>query len=397
METKLESFVQDMRSWRHHFHEHPETAYEEHATADFIARLLQSWGIAIHRGLAGTGVVGTLRSGASTRSIGLRADMDALHVQELNGFGHRSRVEGKMHACGHDGHMAMLLGAAKYLSQSRRFDGTVHFVFQPAEENEAGARRMIEDGLFTLFPMDAIYGMHNYPLIDAGKFVVKDGPMMASADFFEVELTGHGAHGAYPHTGTDVIGVGAQIVSAFNHIVARTLDPLNPAVVSVTRFHAGDSLNVLPERARIEGTTRAFRALEQEHLERSMRQVSEAIGVAHGVRVAFSYERRYPATTNHGPQTRAAALAAQAVVGRENVFSNLPPVMGAEDFAWMLLSVPGSYVWLGNGPQHHPGCMLHNPRYDFNDDVLPIGASWWAELVEQNLAPAASERSSDRR
>lgn len=376
----------EMRAWRHHLHAHPETAYEEYATADFIAAKLSEWGIAVSRGLAGTGVVGTLRVGESDRAIGLRADMDALHLDESNRFAHTSRNDGKMHACGHDGHMAMLLGAAHHLAQIRNFDGTVYFIFQPAEENEAGAKRMTEEGLFELFPMDAVFGMHNFPMIPEGQIVVRPGPMMASADFFEVKVTGRGAHGAWPHTGIDAISIASEIVLAFNQIVARTIDPLEAAVVSVTMFNAGHSTNVLPETATIAGSTRTFSLAVQDHLEARMRQLCDGIAAAHGATVTFEYDRRYPPTLNHPAETEFAAAVAERIVGPENVLRNERPVMGSEDFAWMLLRKPGSYVWIGNGPEHQGGCMLHNPGYDFNDRILPIGASYWVELAQSWLS-----------
>jgi hippurate hydrolase len=388
---ELAEMAGEMQAWRRALHAHPETAYEEHRTADFVAEKLTGWGIEVHRGLAGTGVVGVLRAGQSPRSIGLRADMDALDLEEGNRFEHRSRTPGKMHACGHDGHMAMLLGSAQRLAATRRFDGTIYFIFQPAEENEAGARRMVQEGLFEQFPMDAVFGMHNFPVIAEGKIVVRPGPMMASADFFEVTVTGRGAHGAWPHQGVDAIGVACEMVRAFNHIVARTVDPMEAAVISVTRFHAGQNTNVLPETAAFAGTTRTFSLEVQASLEAQMRRVCEGVAAAHGASVAFRYDRRYPPTLNHPEETRFAAAVAERVVGPENVLRDVPPVMGAEDFAWMLLEKRGSYVWIGNGPEHQGGCMLHNPGYDFNDRILPVGASYWVELAEAWLAPGRAD------
>jgi hippurate hydrolase len=384
--TEFVDALEEMRGWRRRLHAQPETAFEERKTADFVAGLLTEWGIEVLRGLAVTGVVGTLKCGSSPRSIGFRADMDALHLEERNVFEHRSQVAGKMHACGHDGHITMLLGAARYLANTRKFDGTVRFIFQPAEENEAGGRRMIEEGLFDLFPVDAVYGMHNMPKIPEGKIVVRPGPMMASADFFEVTVTGKGAHGAWPHTGIDVVSIASEIVLGFNQIAARTVNPLEPVVISVTKFNAGFTTNVIPETATLAGTTRAFSLTVQDHMETRMRQFCEGVAAAHGARVDFRYERRYPPVLNHLEQTEFAAQAAARVVGAENVLRNEPPIMGAEDFAWMLLKRPGSYVWIGNGTDEHGGCMLHNPRYDFNDRILPAGASYWVELAESELA-----------
>jgi hippurate hydrolase len=389
---ELIEMAAEMRLWRRHLHACPETAYEERNTSDFIAQRLAEWGIDVYRGLAVTGVVGTLKAGTRERVIALRADMDALHIEERNEFDHRSRVKGKMHACGHDGHMAMLLGAACHLARTRHFDGTIRFIFQPAEENEAGAQRMIKEGLFELFPVDAVYGMHNMPIIPEGKMVVRPGAMMASADFFEVIVTGKGAHGAWPHAGIDVIGVASEIVLGFNHIIARTVNPLEAAVISITQFNAGHTTNVLPETAMLAGTTRTFSVATQDHLELRMRQICDGIAAAHGAKATFKYQRRYPPTVNHAKETEFAAEVAARVVGVHNVLRDEPPVMGAEDFAWMLLEKPGSYVWIGNGPEHQGGCMLHNSGYDFNDSILPIGASYWVELVESGLAVTVARR-----
>jgi amidohydrolase len=384
--SELIEMAEEMRLWRHHLHAHPETAYQEWDTSDFVARLLTEWGIEVHRGLAATGVVGTLRVGSGKRTIGLRADMDALDLDEKNQFDHRSRVPGKMHACGHDGHTTMLLGAARHLARTRNFNGTVHFIFQPAEENEAGGRRMTQEGLFSLFPVDAVYGMHNMPFLPEGQIAVRPGPVMASSDFFEVIVTGKGAHGAWPHTGIDVIGIASEILLGFNHIVARTVNPLESAVISATQFNAGHATNVMPESARLAGTTRAFSPALQNHLEARMRQLCDGVAAAYGAKVAFTYERRYPPTINHPVETEFSVQAAARVVGVDRVLRNEPPVMAAEDFAWMLLEKPGSYVWIGNDPQHQGGCMLHNPGYDFNDRILPIGASYWVELAESWLS-----------
>lgn len=382
---ELIEMADEMRLWRHHLHAHPETAYEERETADFIAQRLADWGINVHRGLAVTGVVGTLKAGIGNRAVALRADMDALDLKEHNEFDHRSRVSGKMHACGHDGHMAMLLGAARHLARTRHFDGTIHFIFQPAEENLAGGRRMIQEGLFDLFPVSAVFGMHNNPIIPEGKMVVRSGAMMASADFFEVTVTGKGSHGATPHAGVDAIGVACEIALGFNHIISRTVNALESAVISVTQFNAGHTTNVLPETATLAGTTRAFSVAVQDHLEQQMRQICMGIAAAHGAKATLKYQRRYPPTVNHPKESEFAAQVAARVVGSHNVLQDEPPAMGAEDFAWMLLEKPGSYVWIGNGPEHQGGCMVHNPGYDFNDRILPIGASYWVELAESAL------------
>ncbi len=389
IKNRIADFHDEMTAWRRDLHAHPETAFEEVRSADVVAGKLESFGIEVHRGLAETGLVGVLKAGGSDRRIGLRADMDALHIHEANDFEHRSTNDGKMHACGHDGHTAMLLGAAKYLAETTRFDGTVYFIFQPAEENEAGGRVMVDEGLFEQFPAEAVYGRHNMPGIETGQIALMAGAMMASADFFEIEVTGIGAHGAFPHHGIDPILVGAEIVSALQRIVARSTDPMKQAVVSVTQFHAGHTTNVIPETALLSGTTRAFSEQVQDLIEGSIRQIAEGIAQAHGAKVRVEYDRRYPPTVNSVAETELAAAAAATVVGEENVRRDPDPIMGAEDFGWMLMAKPGCYVWLGNGVDGDKGgCMVHNPNYDFNDDVLTVGASYWATLVEALLSVA---------
>jgi len=383
---RLKRIQPEMVAWRRDIHAHPETAFEETRTAQLVAEKLASFGIEVYPGLAKTGAVGALRAGASARAIGLRADLDALHIHEQNEFAHRSRHAGRMHACGHDGHTTMLLGAAQYLAETRRFDGTVYFIFQPAEENEGGGRAMVEEGLFDRFPMAGVYGMHNWPGIPVGKFGVLPGPMMASFDIFEIVVTGRGAHGAMPHTGIDPVVAASALVQALQTIPSRTLDPIEPAVVTVTQFHAGDAWNVIPEQAVLRGTTRAFRPAVQDQIEAGIRRICAGIDASHGTRSSVRYERRYPPTINHPRETEIAAAAMAKVVGRENVLTDLQPTMGSEDFAFMLQAKAGCYVWIGNGPGEG-GCVLHNPRYDFNDEILPIGASYWATLVEQVLAP----------
>jgi len=385
--NRIAGYHDEMTAWRRDIHAHPETAFEEHRTAEVVARKLAEFGISVSRGLAGTGVVGTLKAGKGTRSIGLRADMDALHIHEKNGFAHRSQNAGRMHACGHDGHTTMLLGAAKYLAETRNFDGTVHFIFQPAEENEGGGRVMVEQGLFTSFPVEAVYGMHNWPGMPVGQFGVMKGPMMAAFDIFEITVTGIGCHAAMPQRGIDPVVVGAEIVSALQTIASRTVSPLDAAVVSVTQFHAGDTWNVIPEEAVLRGTTRTFKAEIQDQVEARVKQIAEGIAMTHGCTAAVRYERRYPATVNSATETDIARGALAEVVGEANVLADLAPTMGSEDFAFMLQAKPGCYVWIGNGPGEG-GCTLHNPAYDFNDDILPIGASYWARLVERSLAKA---------
>ncbi len=375
----------EMTAWRRDLHAHPETAFEEHRTSNVVAGLLTAFGLEVHRGLAKTGVVASLRAGQGTRTIGLRADLDALPIREENTFAHRSTADGRMHACGHDGHTAMLLGAAKYLAATRGFDGTVHFIFQPAEENEGGGRVMVEEGLFERFPCDAVYGMHNWPGMPVGQFGVLPGAMMASFDVFEIDVAGRGAHAAMPHTGIDPVFAGAALVQALQTIPSRTVSPVDAAVVTVTQFHAGDTWNVIPGQAVLRGTTRAFRPEVQDEIERSIRRISAGIDATYATSSTVRYERRYPSSINSPRETAVAAAAMAKVVGEENVRTDLQPTMGAEDFAFMLQARPGCYVWIGNGPGDG-GCVLHNPRYDFNDACLPIGASYWATLVEQVLA-----------
>ncbi len=381
---QIEERQQQMTAWRRHLHAHPELAYEEHLTAAFVADRLAEFGIEVHRGLAGTGVVGTLRAGDGP-AIGLRADMDGLPIPEANDFSHRSTHAGRMHACGHDGHTVMLLGAARYLAETRRFRGTVQFIFQPAEENEGGARKMVEEGLFEKFPVRSVFGMHNWPGQPAGRMAMRPGPMMAAFDIFEITVTGKGGHAAMPHLCKDPVLAASAIVTALQTVTSRTIDPLDAAVVSVTQFHAGDTWNVIPERAVLRGTTRALRPRVQDTVEAAVHRIAEGIAATHGVGAQVHYERRYPPTINDPAETERAASAAVLVAGEDNIDRDPAPSMGSEDFAFMLREKPGCYVWIGNGPGEG-GCGLHNPRYDFNDAILPLGASYWAKLVETVLA-----------
>ena len=373
---------------RHDLHTHPELAFAEHRSSDVVASFLQALGLEVHRGLAGTGVVGVLSNGKGdgARSIGLRADMDALPIVEQNRFAHRSQHEGRMHACGHDGHTAMLLGAAEELARSRDFVGTVVFIFQPAEETDAGARVMIEQGLFERFPVDAVFGMHNWPGLAAGQFAVHTGPVMACADQFDIVLAGQGGHAAMPQQARDPLIAGAALVQALQTVVSRTLDPLDPAVISVTRFFAGGgAYNVIPTEAHIGGTVRAFRAEVQDQIEAAMARLSAGIAAAHGVQAHLDYRRGYPPTVNATREAVLCAEVARRVAGEGKVRTDLPPSMGAEDFAYMLLEKPGCYVWIGNG-QGKDGRMLHSPHYDFNDSILPLGIAYWVELVKRALS-----------
>jgi hippurate hydrolase len=386
--NRIAEFHPEMTAWRQDIHAHPETAFEEVRTAKVVAEKLAGFGISVATGLAKTGVVGTLKAGSGSRAIGLRADMDALHIHEANEFDHASHHPGRMHACGHDGHTTMLLGAAKYLAETRNFDGTVHFIFQPAEENEGGGRVMIEDGLFEKFPVEAVFGLHNWPGMDIGQFAVMPGPMMAAFDIFEITVTGKGCHAAMPHMGIDPVVAGAQIVTALQTIASRSTHPLEAAVVSVTQFHGGETWNIIPNSVVLRGTTRSFKPEIQTMIEERMKAICAGIAAASGCSVDVRYERRYPPTVNSPAEARFAADVMAEIVGDSNVHRQVIPTMGGEDFAFMLQARPGAYGWIGNGPAEG-GCLLHNPNYDFNDSILPIGASYWARLVETYLPKAA--------
>ena len=375
-----------LTGWRRDLHAHPQTAFEETYASDFIAAQLKEFGLKVRRGLANTGVVGTLEGSkpASGRlsAVALRADIDALDVHEENDFSYKSQHPGKMHACGHDGHTAMLLGAAKYLAETRHFAGTVHLIFQPAEENEGGGRVMVEEGLFDEFPVDAVFGMHNWPGMPAGEFAVAPGPMMAAFDVFEITIRGKGAHGAMPHQGIDPIVVASHVVTALQTIASRNTDPADQVVVTVAQIHAGDTWNVIPSEATLRGTARSFQESVQDMVEAKMGQIVAGVCDALGAESELRYERRYPATVNTEQESRWAAEVAGEVVGPDKVVRDPTPCMGSEDFAFMLKERPGSYVWIGNGTDT---AGVHNSRYDFNDEILPIGASYWARLVETLL------------
>jgi len=379
-----------MQAWRRDIHAHPEIAYQEERTSALVAEKLRGWGLEVYTGLGKTGVVGTLHGRhPGDGSIGLRADMDALPMQETNSFEHRSRHDGRMHACGHDGHTAMLLGATKALAEDPDFAGTVHVIFQPAEEGEAGARAMIEDGLFDRFPVDSIWGLHNWPGLDAGTFDVRTGPIMGATDTFRITLTGHGGHGAMPHLGTDVVAAAAAMVGSLQTIVSRTLNPIEAGVVSVTMMHGGEAFNVIPTTMKLGGTARALSDTVQDTIERRMGEIVHHIAAAHGVKGELHYQRRYPATVNSPAETALAVEVMRSIVGDDNVDPDGPPTMGGEDFAFMLREKPGCYARLGAGPGQS-GCMLHNSSYDFNDEILTLGATYWVRLVQRLLGGAES-------
>jgi hippurate hydrolase len=386
------AFQSELQQIRRDLHAHPELCYEEQRTADVVAAKLTEWGIPVIRGLGLTGVVGIIKNGSSQRSIGLRADMDALPMQEVNTFPHASRHPGKMHACGHDGHTAMLLGAAKHLAEHRQFDGTVYVVFQPAEEGGAGARRMIEDGLFEQCPMDAIYGMHNWPGIPSGHMSVVEGPMMASSNEFYLTIKGKGAHAAQPHKGIDPVMVAVQIAQSWQTIISRQKSPLDTAVLSITQIHAGSATNVIPDEAKMVGTVRTFTTPVLDMIESRMGEIARHTAAAFGAEVEYRFRRNYPPLVNHAAETRFAVEVMKEVVGADKVDDNVEPTMGAEDFAFFLQAKPGCYIFIGNGEgDHRDGghglgpCVLHNGSYDFNDNLLPVGASFWVRLAEKSL------------
>lgn len=357
-----------MKAWRHDIHRQPELAFEERRTARKVAELLTRFGLEVFTTIGKTGVVGLLKKGDSKRAIGLRADMDALKISELNDFEHRSQIEGRMHACGHDGHTAMLLGAAQYLAAEGRFDGMVVFIFQPAEEHGEGARAMIEDGLFERFPVDAVYAIHNFPSLAVGKFAVRAGSIMAAEDNFEITVDGVGCHAAMPHLGRDPIVIGAEIVTAMQSLIARTLDPMEHAVISFTEFETNGTVNVVPGRVKLKGDTRSLTSAVQDHIEATMERIVSGICAAHGASYEFSYRRNFVPTVNTPPEAEIAARVASWVVGSQNVIGDSRPVMASEDFGYMLQVRPRAYLLLGNGEDGVGGCSLHNPNYDFNDD-----------------------------
>ena len=372
---------EEIQSLRRTIHAHPELRYEEVHTAELVAAQLEQWGIEVHRGLGKTGVVGVLKRGAGKRSVGLRADMDALPIHEL-------------HACGHDGHTAMLLGAAQYLSKYGEFDGTIVFIFQPAEEGGAGARAMIDDGLFSRFPVDAVFGIHNWPGLAEGSFGVTEGPIMASSNEFRIDIRGVGAHAALPHNGRDPVFAAVQIANALQSIITRNKKPIDTAVLSITQIHAGDALNVIPDEAWLAGTVRTFTTETLDLIESKMHKIAEATAAAYDCSAVVTFHRNYPPTINSSEETRFAAEVMREVVGAESVDTSIEPTMGAEDFSFMLQAKPGCYAFLGNGDGMHREmghgagpCMLHNASYDFNDALLPIGSTYWVRLAQRFLAP----------
>ena len=381
---------------RRDIHAHPELCFEEVRTADIVAQKLTEWGIPVHRGLGKTGVVGIVKAGTSPRAIGLRADMDALPMQEFNTFAHASTIPGKMHGCGHDGHTAMLLAAAQHLAKNRNFDGTVYLIFQPAEEGGGGAREMMADGLFEQFPMDAVFGMHNWSGAKVGQFAVSPGPVMGSSNEFKVTIRGKGSHAALPHNGIDPVPIACQMVQAFQTIISRNKKPVDAAVISVTMIHAGEATNVVPDSCELQGTVRTFSLEVLDMIERRMRQVAEHVCAAHDAECSFEFHRNYPPTINHAKEAAFARAVMVSIVGEANVLPQ-EPTMGAEDFSFMLQAKPGAYVFLDNGDGSHRDighgggpCMIHNPSYDFNDALIPLGGTYWVRLAEAWLAPGVN-------
>ncbi len=395
------AYTSDIAAIRRDIHAHPELCYEEDRTSGIVAAKLALWGIPVHRGLGKTGVVGTIvgslpvnAANGKANAIGLRADMDALPMQEANAFPHASVNAGKMHACGHDGHTAMLLGAAQHLAKNRDFAGTVHLIFQPAEEGGAGAKAMIDDGLFTRFPMDAVFGLHNWPGAPLGQFGIAAGPMMASSNEFEIILHGKGSHAALPHESADPIMAAVNLAQALQTIITRNKKPIDSAVLSITQIHAGDAYNVVPNQAVLRGTIRTFTVPVIDLMEQRLREITAGVSQAFGMTPDIRFKRNYPPLINSAPEAQFCREVANNIVGEANVEWNAEPTMGAEDFAFMLLEKPGCYVFAGNGTGkagedhrmmgHGPGpCMLHNPSYDFNDQLIPVGVSYWDRLVKQ--------------
>jgi amidohydrolase len=380
--SKIKAFEGTMVAWRHDLHMHPEIGFEEHRTSDMIARTLEGFGFEVHRNVGKTGVVGRLAVGDSTRSIGLRADMDALPIEEINQFSHRSTIAGRMHACGHDGHMASLLGAARYLSETRRFDGIVNFIFQPAEEGVGGANAMLADGLFERFPCDAVFGFHNEPMLPVGKFAIRPGPMLAGGAFFDIVVKGKGSHGGHPEHSVDPVLTACHIVTALQSIPARNVGAVDAAVISVTRIEGGDAYNVVPDRAAIRGTARWLKPEVLKIIETNMRRIATSIAQGFGASAELDFRVIFAPLVNAADETVFAADVAAEIAGEANVNRERDLIMASEDFAFMLEKVPGAYIHIGNGDSAN----LHNPGYDFNDKALPYAAAMYAALVERRLA-----------
>ncbi|HEU0222327.1 MAG TPA: M20 aminoacylase family protein [Paracoccaceae bacterium] len=382
--NRIAEFHPEITAWRRHLHQNPELLYETHKTASFVAAKLREFGCdEVVEGIGRTGVVGLIRGRAngSGRVLGLRSDMDALPITERRDIAHKSQNPGVMHACGHDGHSAMLLGAAKYLAETRNFDGAVAVIFQPAEEGGAGGKAMVDDGMMERFGIEEVYGMHNWPGMPEGQLMMRKGPTMAAADQFDITITGRGAHAARPHEGFDPIVAGSQMVLALQQLVSRNADPVEALVVSVTRFEAGTAYNIIPEEVRLAGTVRTLKTELRDMAERRMGEIVQGIAAAHGCRAVLDYQRGYPVVINHEAQTEFSARVAAEVVGEARVLTDVPPIMGGEDFAYMLEARPGSFIFIGQGAT----AGVHHPDYDFNDEIIPVGASYWVKLAEMAM------------
>jgi amidohydrolase len=382
----IKKFHTELTAWRRDLHAHPELGFEEHRTADLVAERLTAFGCEVHRGIGQTGVVGTLRVGNAPVSIGLRADMDALPMHEANTFDHRSKFDGRMHGCGHDGHTTMLLGAARYLAETRNFDGTVHFIFQPAEEGRGGAEAMIKDGLFERFPCDTVFGMHNRPGMPVGEFAIRPGPMLAGGAFFDITITGRGSHGARPESSIDPVLTACHITTALQSIVSRNVTPSDTAVLSVTQIAAGSAYNVIPQQAVISGTVRTFRTETMKLVEENMKRIAQGVAAGFGATADVDFRFLFVPLVNDPKETAFMADIAAELVGEAKIERNRSAVMGSEDFSFMLQAVPGAYIHVGNGVDSEGGCEVHNPSYDFNDAALPYGAGLLAAVVERKLA-----------
>ncbi|MEX3690895.1 M20 aminoacylase family protein [Paraburkholderia sp. BR14263] len=380
----IAAIEEEMIALRHEIHAHPELGFEEFVTSDLVAQRLTEWGYEVHRGLGGTGVVGTLKVGEGTQRLGLRADMDALPIHENTGLDYASRIPGKMHACGHDGHTAMLLAAAKHLAQSRNFSGTLHLIFQPAEEGLGGAKRMLDEGLLERFPCDAVFAMHNMPGFPTGKLGFRAGPFMASSDTVIIDIDGRGGHGAVPHKAIDPVVVCANVVLALQTIVSRNVPPLDMAIVTVGAIHSGDAPNVIPQTAQMRLSVRALRPEVRDLLQERITSLVHAQASAYGATARIDYQRRYPVLVNDAAMTAFAQDVARDWLGEDGLIHDMAPLTGSEDFSFLLERCAGSYLIIGNG-DGEGGCMVHNPGYDFNDDCLATGAAYWVQLAERFL------------
>jgi hippurate hydrolase len=383
--NRVADLQNEIAEWRHDIHAHPELLFDVNRTAGMAAEKLREFGCdEVVTGIGRTGVVGVIhgRKGTSDKVIGMRADMDALPIEEETGLAYKSTVPGKMHACGHDGHTAMLLGAARYLAETRNFAGTAVVIFQPAEEGGAGGKVMVDDGMMERFKIDEVYGMHNHPGMPVGEFALRPGPLMAAADFLTIDIEGKGGHAAHPNAAVDTIVVGGQMINAIQSIVSRNIDPLEPAVVSITQFHAGSTHNIIPQTAQLHGTARSLSPQVRDLLEKRLHEVVERTAAVYGAKAKLTYERGYPTVINHVAQTDFAANVAREIAGKDKVSTDMAPVMGGEDFAFMLEARPGAFIFVGNGDS----ASLHHPQYNFNDEAIPFGTSYWVKLVETALA-----------